>query len=99
MLVYIFSKLKDTTKQRLETIYAAKLRTNPNEVYKDKTKARAKIEPENERFYRKITDSSDQIAVIGNARPQVTVNSRLEDEELGSLLQFKIKRHCRAVSR
>lgn len=98
MLIHIFSKLKEPTRERLEALYAAKLRFNPNEVYKDKTKSKNKVEPEIERFYRKITDSSDQIAVIGNVRPQVTVYNKLEDEELGSLLQFRVKRHCRNVS-
>ena len=33
--------------------------------------------------------------MIGNARPQETVHGKLEDEELGSLLLFKVPRHCR----
>lgn len=99
MLLHIFSKLKEPTRERLEALYSAKLRFNPNEVYQDKTKkSKNKVEPEIERFYRKITDSSDQIAVIGNVRPQVTVYGKLEDEELGSLLQFRVRRHCRNVS-
>lgn len=52
-----------------------------------------------DRFYRKIhTDSSEQIPVIGNCRPQTTLNRKLDDEELGSLINFKVPRHCRNCS-
>ena len=42
-----------------------------------------------------IEDESDRIPVIGNARPQETFNTRIDDEEYGSVLQFKVPRACR----
>ena len=33
--------------------------------------------------------------MVPNARPQSTVKGTLDDEELGSLVQFKVRRHCR----
>ena len=51
---------------------------------------------EAERFYRKSKDrKQDKMTEFGNARPQNTVYSKLDDEELGSLLLFKVPRHCR----
>ena len=50
-----------------------------------------------DKFYRKNKESIPEVGVteFGNARPQKTVYKRLEDEELGSLLLFKVPRHCR----
>ena len=83
-------RLPEATRTRVRTVYENKLRLNPNEVYQDGTKLHNKTEPEAERFYRKLTFASDQISTIGNVRPQNTVYATLDDEELGSTLQFKV---------
>ena len=54
-----------------------------------------KVEAHPERFFKKIDTESERNPVIGNARPQNTYNQKLDDQELGSLVLFKIPRHCR----
>ena len=87
---WLLEKLPEATRTRVRSVYESKFRLNPNEVYQDGTKRLIKTEPEAERFYRKLTFPSDQISTIGNVRPQNTVYATLDDEELGSTLQFKV---------
>ena len=68
-------------------------------MYAGKNKRKMSSDEVGDRFYRKIhNDSSEQIPVIGNCRPQTTLNRKLDDEELGSLMNFKVQRHCRNSS-
>lgn len=92
---WLLEQLPEQTRMRIRLIYEKIYNTNPNEVYRDGTKPVLQISNEVERFYRKITYPSDQISTVGNVRPQNTVYTTLDDEELGSTIQFKVHRHCR----
>ena len=87
---WLMKRLPEATRARVRTVYESKFRLNPNDVYQDGTRRHTKTESEAERFYRKLTFPSDQISTIGNVRPQNTVYATLDDEELGSTLQFKV---------
>ena len=83
---WLMEKLPEATRARVRKVYEKKFKLNPNEVFRDGTKRQVKLDPEVERFYRKISYASDQISTIGNVRPQNTVYATLDDEELGSTL-------------
>ena len=96
-LNWLVSKLPENTRLRIEDLYAevfAANREGEEEVIKNK-RAGIKKEEVQERFYRVIEDESDRIPVIGNARQQETYKSRINDEEYGSVIQFKVPRACR----
>ena len=50
--------MKNDTGDRVSKVFETRLKTNPNEVYKDKLKNKANKEPEIERFYRKLNMSA-----------------------------------------
>lgn len=89
--------LPEGTRDRIALAISLGVKENSNDIYKDKVKKRS-LDNEEERFYRKVAQNSIEIATLGNARPQHTVYKNLEDEELGSLLQFRVPRRCRQHS-
>ena len=93
-LNWLVAKLPENTRARIEDIYEDVFAGDDDEVIRNKRRGR-KRGAEQERFYRVIEDESDKIPVIGNARPQETFNTRIDDEEYGSVLLFKVPRACR----
>ena len=97
MYTYLMSVLPEPSRHSVRRAYEQKYKQNPNEVYHDHTEKKYKLGLGLEKFYRKNKESIPEVGAkdFGNARPQKTVFKRLEDEELGSLLLFKVPRHCR----
>lgn len=97
MYTYLMSVLPETSRKSVRRVYEQKYKQNPNEVYHDHTVKKFSFGLRLDKFYRKNKESIPEVGAteFGNARPQKTVYKRLEDEELGSLLLFKVPRHCR----
>lgn len=83
-------------KTRVEDLYPSHFEKDAEELLKKRKPSLQGEKPE--RFYRVIVDENDQNPIIGNVRTQTTYKSKLADEEFGSVLQFKVHRHCRRHS-
>ena len=91
ILNYLFTELPETTRKRLEIIYnLEKSNDNIEAVFVSNNK---KFIPQNDPYLRKAIVEKDPC--VGNARHQKTLSSNIPDEELGSLLLFKVPRNCR----
>ena len=39
-------------------------------------------------------ERKEQVGLVAHKRPQTSCKGTIDDEEMGSIIQFKIKRHC-----
>ena len=96
----LLKKLSEPSRKALHKIYMEKYHPDPNKLYKNLTSRRQGEQKEElDRFYRKHRKESapEKMQELGFARPRKRVHTELEAEELGSVLLFKVPRHCQNI--